>query len=338
MKAIVWHGEQDFKFEEVSEPVPGPDQVVVQIKVTAVCGSDLHLQDFGALPPIIPGHEAAGVVVAVGKEVSGVEVGDRVTMNPVQYCGSCHSCTNGLEHLCLNTRHLGSGGVAGTWTERAVIDARNLHKIPEAVSFTAAALTEPAAVCYQSFRRAGLKAGDTVLVLGDGPFGFLHTQIAIVLGAGCVICAGHYDHRLKRIEKQSGALVCNTKRDDLQKMVREEVPPPGVDIAVEATGSGSVPSTGLNVLRPRGTLVVFSYIWKPEALDMGLIHMKELNVLGSCRSHKTFEPCLDLMAEGQIDTECMVDLDVPLLDYQQAMGRLQNDKANTFKVVFTPSS
>ena len=206
------------------------------------------------------------------------------------------------------------------------------------MSFTAAALTEPAAVCYQSFQRADLKAGDTVLVLGDGPFGFLHTQIATALGAGCVLCAGHYDHRLKRIEKQSGALICNTNRDNLERMVSEEVPLPGVDIAVEATGSGSAPSLGLKVLRPRGTLVVFSYVWKPEALDMGLIHMKELNVLGSCRSHKTFEPCLELMAEGQIDTECLVDLDVSLRDYQQAMGRLKEDKANTFKVVFAPSS
>jgi len=338
MKAIVWLGEQDFKLEDVPEPVPGPDQAVVQIEVTAVCGSDLHLQDFGAPPPIIPGHEAAGVVVGLGTDVSGVERGDRVTMNPVQYCGGCYSCTNGIEHLCLNTRHLGSGGVPGTWAERVVVDARNLHQIPESVSFTAAALTEPAAVCFQSFQRAGLKAGDSVLVLGDGPVGFLQTQIAVALGAGQVICAGHYEHRLKRIEEQSGALICNTKRDNLPEMVREDVSPPGVDIAVEATGSGSAPSMGLNVLRPRGTLVVFSYIWKPEALDMGLIHMKELNVLGSCRSHKTFGPCLELMAEGRIDTECLVDLSLPLRDYRQAMGKLKEDKANTFKVVFTPSS
>jgi threonine dehydrogenase-like Zn-dependent dehydrogenase len=85
-------------------------------------------------------------------------------------------------------------------------------------------------------------------------------------------------------------------------------------------------------------LVVFSYIWKPEVLDMGLIHMRELNVLGSCRSHKAFEPCLQLMAEGRIDTESLVDLVVPLQHYRKALSRLAEDKANTFKVVFTPSS
>ncbi len=336
MKAIVWHGEQDFKLEEVPEPVPGPDQVVVQIQVTAICCSDFHLQDFETPPPIIPGHEAAGVVAAVGRDVAGVKIGERVTMNPVQYCGNCYSCTSGIEHLCLNTRHLGSGGVAGTWAERVVIDACNLYKIPKGVSFTAAALTEPAAVCCQSFRRAGLKAGDTVLVLGDGPFGFLHTQIAFALGAEKVICAGHYDQRLKRIQERTGALVCNTKRDNLERMVREGVPPPGVDIAVEATGSGSAPSLGLKALRPRGTLVVFSYIWKPEALDMGLIHMKELNVLGSCRSHNTFEPCLELMAEGRVETQGLVDLTVQLQDFSMAFLRLADLKADTFKVVFTP--
>jgi threonine dehydrogenase-like Zn-dependent dehydrogenase len=111
-----------------------------------------------------------------------------------------------------------------------------------------------------------------------------------------------------------------------------------VDIVVEATGSGTSPSLGLNALRPRGTLVVFSYIWKPEILDMGLIHMKELNLPGSCRSGDTFESSLKLMAEGRIDTEALVDLAVPLEDYEQPLTRLSEDKAHTFKVVFTPVS
>jgi threonine dehydrogenase-like Zn-dependent dehydrogenase len=285
-------------------------------------------------PPIIPGHEAAGVVVGLEKDVQEIKQGDRVTMNPVQYCGSCYSCINDIEHLCLNTRHLGSGEVAGTWAEKVVVDTRNLSKIPDHVSFTAAALTEPAAVCYESFQRASMKPGDTVLIMGDGPFGFLHAQIAAALGAGKVICAGHHDQRLKRIHEQTGISICNTIRDDLETMIRTEVMPPGVDIVIEATGNGSAPNAGLRALRPRGTLVVFSYIWRPEIMDMGLIHMKELNVIGSCRSNKAFRSCLELMGRGIIDTECLVDLALPLSKYSDAFQRLVDQKADTFKVVF----
>lgn len=338
MKAIVWRGAADFVLEEVPDPVPAAAQALVRVEATAVCGSDLHLQDFGAPPPVIPGHEASGVVVEPGKDATGIGPGDRVVMDPVQVCGRCWSCRNGIEHLCLDARHLGSGSIAGTWAQTVAVDARNLHRIPERVSFSAAALSEPAAVCYESFQRAGLREGDAVLVIGDGPFGFLHAQIATALGAGTVICAGHHEQRLERIRDRTGALICNTRREDLQKWAGREVPSPGVDIAVEASGSGSAPMSGLKLLRPRGTLVVFSYIWKPEVLDMGLIHMKELNVLGSCRSHRAFQRCLELMASGKIDTECLVDLVVPLEDFQRALARLLEDKPNTFKVVLAPSS
>jgi threonine dehydrogenase-like Zn-dependent dehydrogenase len=336
MEAIVWHGGHDFRLEGIADPEPGPNRVLVRIEVTAICGSDLHLPEFGAPPPIVPGHEGCGTVVAVGTGVSGMREGDRVALNPVQICGRCYCCTSGIEHLCLNTRHLGSRETAGTWAELVAIDERNAHPIPETVSFTQAALTEPTAVCYQSFRRAGLSAGDTVLVVGDGPFGFLHAQIAGALGAGKVVCAGHYDQRLRRIHDCTGATVVNTRNEDLTDVLATEVGSPGVDIAIEATGTGAAPSIGIQTLRPRGTLVVFSYVWEPEPLDMGSIHMQELNVFGSCRSQGAFDVCLSLMAEGVVDTEALVDMAVPMRDYASALERLRADKAGTFKAVLLP--
>lgn len=338
MNAIVWHGGHDFRLEAVPDPEPGPNQVLVRIEVTAICGSDLHLPEFGAPPPIVPGHEGCGTVTAVGTGVSSLREGDRVTLNPVQICGRCYCCTSGIEHLCLNTRHLGSRETAGTWAELVAIDEGNAHRVPDGVSFTQAALTEPTAVCYQSFRRAGLSAGDSVLILGDGPFGFLHAQIAAAMGAGTVICAGHYDQRLSRIRRRTGAVVCNTRSQDLSEVLSAEVGSPGVDVAVEATGSGAAPSVGLRALRPRGTLVVFSYVWEPEPLEMGLIHMQELNVLGSCRSQNAFDTCLSLMAQGTVDTEALVDMSVPMRDYAAALERLRADKAGTFKAVLLPTA
>jgi threonine dehydrogenase-like Zn-dependent dehydrogenase len=338
MDAIVWHGGHDFRLENAAEPEPGPKQVLVRIEVTAICGSDLHLPEFGAPPPIVPGHEACGTVAAVGPGVSRIREGERVALNPVQICGRCYCCTSGIEHLCLNTRHFGSRETAGTWAELVAVDEGNAHRIPENVSFTQAALTEPTAVCYQSFRRAGLSAGDTVLVIGDGPFGFLHTQIAVALGAARVVCAGHYDQRLRRIHESTGAVVVNTRTQDIEAVLSAEVGSPGVDIAVEATGSGAAPSIGIKALRPRGTLVVFSYVWEPQPLDMGSIHMQELNVLGSCRSQGAFDVCLSLMADGTVDTEALVDMAVPMRDYASALQRLRADKAGTFKAVLLPKA
>ncbi len=338
MKAVVWQGKDnlDFRCGETDEPTITSQQIIVKVEAAAICGSDFHLADFGATPPLIPGHEVAGIVVEMGKEVTGLKIGDRVAMDPVQKCGACYACTHGIENLCLNYRHLGDGTTPGGWAEYMPIDAANAYRIDNNLSFSEACLIEPAAVCYQSFERARIKAGASVLILGDGPFGFLHAMIAKGLGVGLIIVAGHYDQRLQRIAAQTDAVVCNTHNQNLEEVISSQIPnSPGIDIVIEATGSGQAINAGLRSLKPQGTLVVFSYIWKPEPLEMGLIHMKELNVLGSCRSN-CYEKCLQLMAAGKVDTGALVDNQVPLEQYQSAMDHLTGNKKDVFKTVLLP--
>jgi len=336
MKALVWKGGQTFGLEDVPEPKPATGQVVIKVAAAAICGSDFHLADFGAQPPLIPGHEVAGTVTEIGSGVNGIMVGARVALDPVQRCGSCWACHNGVDHLCINYRHLGDRAVPGGWAQYVAVDAANAHWIAPNVSFPEASLAEPTAVCYESFARAQLKAGQSVLIIGDGPFGFLHAQLAPAFGAAKVVVAGHYDKRLERIAAVSGALVCNTHHQDLEEMLTREVGPPGVDVAIEATGAAPSPNIGLRALRPRGALVIFSYIWKPEALDMGLISMRELNVLGSCRSLGAFEPCLKMVADGKLNTAALVNLQVPLAEGPIAMEALRKRKSEIFKAVLLP--
>ena len=336
MKALVWKGGHTFTLDEVAEPKPAAGQVVIKVASAAICGSDFHLADFGAQPPLIPGHEVAGTVAEVGPGVNGLRVGDRVALDPVQRCGSCWACRNGVEHLCINCRHLGDHDVPGGWAQYVAVDAANAHRLGEKVSFSEASLAEPMAVCYESFTRAQLKAGQSVLIIGDGPFGFLHAQIARARGAAKVVVSGHYDKRLERIATVSGALVCNTHQQSLEELLAKEVGPPGVDVVVEATGAAASPNIGLKALRPRGAIVIFSYIWKPEALEMGLIHMRELNVLGSCRSLGAFEPCLKMLADGKLNTAALVNLQEPLAEAPAAMEALRKRKSEIFKVVLHP--
>ena len=336
MRALVWQGGQTFTLEEVPRPRPAPGQVVIKVAAAAICGSDSHLADFGARPPLIPGHEVAGIVDELGQGITGLRLADRVALDPVQRCGSCWTCSNGIGHLCFDYRHLGDRNVPGGWAEYVAVDAANAHKLGDTVSFHAACLAEPASVCYESFTRARIEVGQSVLIIGDGPFGFLHAQLARALGAGKVAVAGHHDRRLERIAAVSGALVCNTRNQSLEATLAKEFGTTGVDLVVEATGTTSSPNIGLRALRPRGTLVVFSYVWKPEPLEMGLIHMRELIVLGACRSLGAYEPCLEMLTDGRLDTAALVDLQVPLEDCQSALAALRSRKEDIFKVVLMP--
>ncbi|MEI7436343.1 MAG: alcohol dehydrogenase catalytic domain-containing protein [bacterium] len=338
MKALAWTGAKNFEVQEIPQPVAAPGRIIVQVKAAAVCGSDSHLSDFGARPPLIPGHEVSGVVAEIGAGVTGLKAGDRVVLDPVQRCGDCWCCTHGVGHLCINYRHLGDLATPGGWAERVAIDAANAYRLPDNLSFEAAALVEPAAVCYESYERAALKPGDRVLILGDGPFGFLHAQMARARGAGQIIVAGHYDRRLERIAEKTGALICNTHRQDLSELLKRAIGVPGVDLVIEATGAGASPNVGIRALRPRGSMVIFSYIWKPDALEMGLIHMRELNLLGACRSLNAYQACLNLLASGKISTETLVDIKAPLTAHRAVMERLATAKSEVFKAVFLPET
>jgi 2-desacetyl-2-hydroxyethyl bacteriochlorophyllide A dehydrogenase len=336
MRAVVWNGNNSFAVEEVKRPPAKDEQVLVEVKAASICTTDFHYGNFNCIPPIIPGHEVSGIIVEVGKGIKPLRVGDRVTLDPVQRCGECYCCTSGIEHLCLNTRHLGNTEIPGGWAEFVAIDAANAYRIPEGMDFETAALTEPAAVCLESFYRAGFQKGWSVLIMGDGTFGFIHAMSAKILGAEKIIVAGHYDERLGRIKKATGAITCNTHNEDLTELLREHICAVGVDIAIEATGAGPVVNIALNALRPRGTLILFSYVWQPEVMDLGLAHMKELNVLGACRSLGCFERCIELVQNKQLDLASLIDIKVPLEEVTAAMEKLTTDKKNTFKAVLLP--
>ena len=339
MKAIVWHGGNlDLKLEDVAAPVATPGRLVIRVEASAICGSDFHEEEFGSTPPFILGHEVSGTVAQVGEGVTGFVEGDRIAIDPVQKCGVCWPCTHGVEHLCSNYRHLGHDGIPGGWAEYVAVDAANAHFLPDEVDFPRACLIEPLAVCYQSFSRAGVDSGDSVVIIGDGPFGFLHAQLAVALGADPVIIAGHHNERLSRISAATGAITCNTHEQDLKAIAATYVGPAGADIVVEASGASSSPSLGVELLRPRGTLVLFSYVWKPEPLPLGLIHMNELNVLGACRSQNGYGACIELLSRRKVDTSHLIDVKLPLEDHEVAIEKLTKHKAEVFKAIFLPQA
>ena len=338
MKAIVWTGQNNFKLQEVAIPKMKSDQILVQVVAASICTTDFHYEDFKCIPPIVPGHEVAGIIVKIGSEVRNLKIGQRVALDPVQRCGQCSCCKGGYEHLCLKVRHLGDTDIPGGWAQYVAIDAQNAHLVPDSVDLKAAALSEPGAVCLESFKRANFQKGQTVLILGDGTFGFIHAMIAKILGAGKTIVAGHYEKRLSRIVAETGSIPCNTHHQDLHAFLKEQGIGPGVDVAIECTGATAAPNLGLRSLRPRGSLIIFSLVWEPEILDLGLLSMKELNVLGSCRSLECFVQCISWMEQGLLDLGKLIDVEVGLEKVNEAMELLRKDKKNRFKAVLLPQT
>ena len=338
MKAIVWQGEERFVLEDVPRPRARAGQVLVKVEAASICGSDLKLARFAERPPVIPGHEAAGTIEELGPGVVGPAIGTRVALDPVQRCGTCHCCTHGMGHLCTAVRHLGTAAAGGTWAQHVAVDAANAHPIPANLDHATASLAEPTAVSYESFQRAGLKSGETVLIVGDGPFGFLHAQIAGALDAGTTVVAGHHDRRLARIKAATGAVVCNTRSEDLPSLLDRTVGPGGVDVAVEATGATASPNLAIRALRPRGRLVRFSSVWEPEPVDMGRIHMRELHVVGSCRSLDAFPVCLEMMGDGRLAPGELVDVCVPIGEFKEAFETLTKSRGEVFKAILLPDS
>lgn len=336
MRAVVWTGKNNFQVQEVDIPKTKSDQILVKVAAASICTTDFHYENFGCVPPIIPGHEVAGTVVKIGSRVKNLKIGQRVTLDPVQRCGRCFCCKGGYEHLCLHTRHLGGSYAPGGWAEYVAIDAPNAYLVPNSVQLKAAALSEPGAVCLESFKRAGFKKGQTVLILGDGTFGFIHAMIAKILGARKTIIAGHYEERLSRIVAKTGAIPCNTHHEELDSFLKKQKVSPGFDLAIECTGATTAPNLGLKALRPRGSLIIFSLVWEPEILDLGLVSMKELNVLGSCRSLGCFKQCVAWTKQGVLDLGELIDIEVPLEKVNEAMELLRTDKKNRFKAVLIP--
>ena len=270
MKAIIWQGGKKFAVSDVPIPKFGDEQVLIRVKASSICTTDFHYDSFECVPPIVPGHEVSGIIVEVGGKIDKIIIGRRVTVDPVQRCGQCRMCKSGVSHLCLNVRHIGDTDIPGGWAEFMPIDLANTYDIPDGVTFAQAALTEPSAVCLESLKRADFKTGQSILIFGDGVFGFIHAMLAKLHGAEKIIVAGHYDERLKRIADKTKAITCNTHDVDLDEFIKDQISDGGVDVAIEATGATVIPNSGLEALRPRGTLILFSYVWKPEILNLGL--------------------------------------------------------------------
>ena len=340
MRVGVYRGVRTIAVEDVPEPVAGPSDVVLEVRACGICGSDLHTYLEGALvqPGQVLGHEFSGEVVAAGSEVRGISLGDRVTGIPIQPCGDCRRCREGLGHLCERMHENGIGfGIPGAFAERVRIPNAtlgiNAHLLPEELSFEDGASVEPLAVAVHCVRRSGARAGQTAFVFGLGTIGLDVAQVLLAQGVSPVIGVDPSELRRRTAEELGVAALAGP---DLAAGVRDVLGERELDHVFECAGLPALVQASLDLVRPRGTVTIVALYDEQATIDpMVLLHKEATIVAGAMVTPEDFAESLELLRSGRAVGERLVTHRERLVDLPAAF-ELQCDKAATIKVMVSP--
>ncbi|HWW54550.1 MAG TPA: alcohol dehydrogenase catalytic domain-containing protein [Acidimicrobiales bacterium] len=324
MLAAVYQGQRTVTVEQLPVPAAAAGQVVIEVSHCGICGSDLHfMMEDWSRPGAVHGHEYSGEIVATGDGVDDWAVGDRVVGGPGHGCGACDPCLAGRTHLCLSREKAGITHHQGAFAAYKSIDAGSLFRIPDRLDLRSAALTEPVAVALRGVRRAGVVAGQRVLVTGAGPIGMLSVAVLRALGV-TDITVSEPGERRRHLALAVGASSV-VLPDEL------ETPPLPMDlvdapfhVALECSGRPDAMEAALGQLGRSGTLVLSGTgIIRPK-FDTNRIILNELVVTGTCEyTRQDFDDALTLLADGSLPLDLLIESeDVPLGRMQQAMEQL----------------
>ena len=343
MKALVLTQYHHLEIQDVPEPEAGAGEVLVAVRACGICGSDVHGMDGSTgrrRPPIIMGHEAAGVIVRAGAEVKGWAAGDRVTFDSTVYCGQCPPCRTGKINLCDNRRVLGVSCEEyrrhGAFAELVSVPQHILYRLPDSLSFRRAAMVEALSVAVHAVGRARVRLDDTALVVGTGMIGLLVVQSLRAAGCGRIFVADLVPERLELARKLGADEVLDSRALDVSREILKRTGGRGVHIAMEAVGLSSTVQTAVASLRKGGQLVLIGNVAPKVELPLQAVVTRELTLHGSCASCGEYPACLDLIARGTIDVDSLISAVAPLDEGPQWFARLYEAKEPLLKVILEP--
>lgn len=343
MKALLYTGPYAFEFTDVPDPVIGDEDVLVRVKACGICGSDVagHTGKTGRrLPPLIMGHEAAGVVERVGRSVVDFAPGDRICFDSTVYCNRCPACKQGLFNRCVKRRVLGVSVPEfkrdGAFAEFVAVPHWICARLPDHMSFVQAALLEPASIGVHAAGRVTISKTDTVVVLGAGTIGLFILQAAKLRGAGAVIASDPNEFRLDLARKVGADACLNPSRVNLKESILEKTQGRGADVVFEAVGFAETFRQAVAITRTGGHVVAVGNLQKEVEFNLQELVSRELTFTGSYASSGEFRTCIDLIASGQIDVGPLVSEVLPLREGAAAFKRLLEAKENLLKIVLEP--
>jgi threonine dehydrogenase-like Zn-dependent dehydrogenase len=337
LKALVKHakGRDGLGITDVAVPEIGPDDVLVEVKAAAICGTDLHIRHdiYAVEMPVTIGHEFSGVVARVGQNVVNWKTGDRVIAEGnVENCGTCFCCTGGNANLCRENRYLGIK-VDGVFAQYARIPARLLHRVPGRLTFEEAALAEPAAVAIDALLvKNGIAPGDFVAILGCGPIGLLAGQVAKAAGAGRVMITGRGSAVKSRfrVARELGVFdhIVNVEQEDPVRTVMTATGGKGADVVLDTTGSAVALASAFEMVRRAGLIEVVGL--GDETVEVPLARMmREVVKIHFCRgtTNDAFRIFCELADRGALTLRPLVTHTYPLAEWQAGFGAAESRDA-----------
>ncbi|MCV0427626.1 MAG: L-idonate 5-dehydrogenase [Roseibium sp.] len=321
MKSIVIHAAKDLRIEDREETRPGPGEVQIRLSTGGICGSDLHYFNHGGFGPIrlkepmILGHEVSGHIMALGEGVSGLALGQLVSVSPSRPCRNCRFCNEGTYNQCLNMRFYGSAmpfpHIQGAFQQVLVAEAIQCAPA-DGLSPGEAAMAEPLSVCLHATRKAGDMMGKSVLVTGCGPIGILCILAARRAGADLIVATDLSDYTLAKAREAGADLALNMSADP--NGLERFMPDKGTfDILYECSGAAPALTAAISAMRPGGTILQLG-LGGDMSLPMMAITAKELSLKGSFRFHEEFFTAVSLMQKGLINVKPFITQTFPLED------------------------
>jgi 2-desacetyl-2-hydroxyethyl bacteriochlorophyllide A dehydrogenase len=327
------------RFAIIDRPMPlaAEGEVVVRIAATAVCHTDLSIYT-GAHPgvhyPVVMGHESTGTVASIGPGVAGLAIGQPVIINPIISCGRCDSCLRGADNLCRNAGLFGRE-VDGSMSEYVRIGARFVYALPEHIPLAEATLIETLATVRHAQARAGLRAGESVAVLGQGTSGLLHTRLAVLAGADPVIAVSRTKWKLDMAGRMGAHHVLDASAETAANEVLRLTGGAGADLVIDTAGSGATLMAGMDMLRPGGRLVPYAVSHECcNGFTTFPLYYKETTIVGSrALKAEDMAPSIELVASGQIDVAGFISATYPLDSAAEAFEEYERNPGGILRIV-----
>ncbi len=336
MLAAVFEGVGKLTLKDVPVPkITRPDQVKIEVEAVGICGTDVHIVSvppgYIATPNTILGHEYVGRIVEVGESVTHIKVGDRVVVNPNDYCGVCYYCQNHLPNLC---EHVGAIGIDldGAFCKYNVVSSKLAFKVDDSVPVDHGAFAEMLADVVNGTNKVKLQPGESAAIIGAGPIGQLYAQMFKAAGAGKIIIVDMSPYRLDYTRKMGFDLVVDPSKQDLKQFVLNHTGI-GVDVAVDAAGSGL--ATAIDITRKGGKVAVFGVNTQATAtFPQSQLTFKELQVLGAWLANATFPAAVKVLESRVLDLDGLISHSIPLTEIHKGLELLANRQA--LKIVVHP--
>jgi len=343
VKSLVLTESKVLRIQESPTPDLAADEALIRVKACGICGSDVHGYDGSSgrrIPPLIMGHEAAGVIEGMGAKVEGFSLGDRVTFDSTVYCGECEYCLEGKVNLCDRRMVLGvSCGEYrrhGAFAEYVAVPSRILYKLPPSLPFEHAAMIEAVSVAVHAVGRVKFQPGDASVVVGAGMIGLLLVQAARAAGCDRVIAVDLDRDRLKLAKELGATQSINPLESDTIETILGATAGQGVRVSFEVVGSTPTVETAIQATRKGGAVVLVGNLAPQVEFPLQSVVTREITLFGSCASAGEYPKCIELMDKGAIKVSPLISAQATLEEGAEWFDRLYAKEAGLMKVILHP--